>query len=96
MAAVEKAHAEHISIGHAKRLLSIKSQYSEVIKGGSSGKEQFKKPKPAPKPQLSSSQLEIHPASQPSSQKAPLPLLQGASKASLRQIPCLIWVHGAS
>ena len=83
MAAVEKAHAEHLSIGHAKRLLYTKSQYSEVVKGGSSGKEQSKKPNQVHKPQLSPSQLEIHSASQPSSQKAPLPLHQGASQASL-------------
>ena len=83
MAAVEKAHAEHLSIGQAKRLLSGRPQYNNIVKGERIGKDQPKTPSSIPKPQLSPSQLEIHPASQPSSEKAPLPLHQGVSEASL-------------
>ena len=97
LAAVEKAHAEHLSIGQAKRLLSNRAQYSDIVKDGDHSKNQVKSgghskdqskklsliPKP-PKTQLPESQLEIHQASQPSAQKAPMPPLeQGASLASL-------------
>ena len=83
LAAVEKAHAEHLSIGQAKRLLSARSQYSDIVKGGDSSKDQLKKPSRIPEAQLPPSQLEIQSATQPSSQKDPLPLHQGASQASV-------------
>ena len=82
MAAVEKAHAEHLSIGQAKRLLFVRPQYSSIVKGSDGSKDQHKKPSRIPNPQLSSSQFEIHPASQLPFKRAPLPLSHGASQAS--------------
>ena len=76
--AVEKAHAEHLSIGQAKRLLSARPQYSSIVKGSDGSKDQHKKSSS----NLTPSQLEIHPASQPPSKKDPLPLSHGASWAS--------------
>ena len=63
--------------------MSGRPQYNDIVKGERIGKDQPKTPSSIPKPQLSPSQLEIHPASQPSSEKAPLPLHQGVSEASL-------------
>ena len=97
IAAVEKAHAEHLSIGQAKRLLSIRPQYSSIVKDGGPNKDQAKKVSQIPKPQLSPSQLEIHPASQPSSsQKASLPPChRGDLLASLEATRANIMPSGA-
>ena len=81
MAAIEKAHAEHLSIGQAKRLLFPRPQYSDVVKHGKSNKkDQPRMPTSEPKLQLSPSELEVHSASPPSSKKAPLSPLEGTSQ----------------
>ena len=74
MEAIEKAHVEHLSIGQAKRLMYQGPQYSEMVKNAKANKDHPRNPNSKPKPQLSPSQLEVHPASPPSSKGATMPL----------------------
>ena len=70
--AIEKAQAEHLSIGQAKRLLFNRPQFNKIVKNGKSNqKDQYKKPNSESKLQLSPAQLEVHAASQTSSKKDP-------------------------
>ena len=71
--AIEKAHAEHISIGQAKRLLNQQPQYNDIVKSGKSNKDQSKLPNSKSKFTLDPYEFEVHLETTPSLKKVPLP-----------------------